>query len=271
MVARTQHAEGGGVVISTLMFASAAAVIVHRLPTGWRVSTRRKLSGHRRRKLLEAVGLVRGTEDGLHSVARAQAIGALAMALLTLTLILAQPSITNIAAGSFLVAAGWQFPLIMSRSREKKRRLEVDLELSDALGELVMGVEAGLTLESVMSQYSVRHKTSLASEFSFALDQVALGKPRTNALNEMRDRTPTPGMAMFVSAVQQNQRLGTPLAAVLRQQGETARRRRRQAVEEHAARLSLKMIFPTVFCILPTLLVVIVGPAIVRLIESLPG
>jgi tight adherence protein C len=76
-------------------------------------------------------------------------------------------------------------------------------------------------------------------------------------------------MSMFVSAVQQNQKLGTPLAVVLRQQGETARRLRRQAVEEHAAKLSLKMIFPTVFCILPTLLVVIVGPAIRRFVSSL--
>ena len=147
----------------------------------------------------------------------------------------------------------------------------MELELSDALGELVMGVEAGLTLEAVMGQYALRHRTALADEFGFVLDRVSVGVPRTVALDQMRERTPTPGVSMFVSAVQQNQKLGTPLAGVLRQQGETARRRRRQAVEEHAAKLSLKMIFPTVFCILPTLLVVIVGPAIVRLVESLPS
>lgn len=271
MAPNFEYAKGRCVVVSSLMFATAAALIVHRLPSGWKVTTRKRLSGHRRSKLLEAVGLVRGTEDGLRSVARAQALGALTMALLTVLLLLASPTVTNVLAGGFLVASGWQLPLMLSRSKEKKRRLAVELELSDALGELVMGVEAGLTLEAVMGQYATRHKTSLADEFSHVLDQVALGKPRTVALNELRDRTPSAGVAMFVSAVQQNQRLGTPLAGVLRQQGETARRRRRQAVEEHAARLSLKMIFPTVFCILPTLLVVIVGPAVVRLIEALPG
>ena len=271
MVASAQHPEGGRVIIPALMFGSAAALIVHRLPAGWRGNTRRKLSTHRRAKLLEAVGLEQGTEDGLRSVPRAQAVGALAMAMLLLLLVEMSPTLTNLLAGSVLVAAGWQFPLMMSRGKEKKRRLDIELELSDALGELVMGVEAGLTLEAVMGQYASRHDTFLAKEFAFVLDQVALGTPRTTALSHMRDRTPTAGMAMFVSAVQQNQRLGTPLASVLRQQGETARRRRRQSVEEHAARLSLKMIFPTVFCILPTLLVVIVGPAIVRLIEALPG
>jgi len=258
-------------MVASLMFASAAALLVHRLPSSWRVRTGRSLSRHRRDTLLEAVGLVRGTDDGLASVAKAQVVGSLLMAVFALLVVMSQPSALNLLASGFLVAAGWQAPLMLARSKEKKRRLGVELELSDALGELVMGVEAGLTLEAVMGQYANRHRTALADEFTFVLDRVGVGVPRTTALDQMRERTPTPGVSMFVSAVQQNQKLGTPLAGVLRQQGETARRRRRQAVEEHAAKLSLKMIFPTVFCVLPTLLVVIVGPAIVRLVESLPG
>ena len=258
-------------MLESLMFATAAAVVVHRLPSSWRTRTRRSLSRHRREKLLEAIGLVRGTDDGLASVAKLQTIGALAMALLATLVVLSRPSFMNFVAGGLLVGSGWQAPLIVARAKEKKRRLSVDLELSDALGELVMGVEAGLTLEAVMGQYAARHRSALAEEFAYVLDRVGVGVPRATALEEMRKRTPSAGMSMFVSAVHQNQKLGTPLAGVLRQQGETARRRRRQAVEEHAAKLSLKMIFPTVFCILPTLMVVIVGPAIVRLIESLPS
>ncbi len=258
-------------MVESLMFASAAALLVHRLPSTWRVRTSRSLGRHRRAKLLEAVGLVRGTDDGLKSVAKTQLLAAMSMGALALLVVASAPSATNVLAAGFLVASGWQFPLIMARAHEKKRRLGVELELSDALGELVMGVEAGLTLEAVMGQYASRHRTALADEFAYVLDRVSVGVPRTVALDHMRERTPSPGVSMFVSAVQQNQKLGTPLAGVLRQQGETARRRRRQAVEEHAAKLSLKMIFPTVFCILPTLLVVIVGPAIVRLIESLPS
>jgi len=179
------------------------------------------------------------------------------------------PSGTNVLAAMMMAAGGWQGPLIIARSRERSRREAFELELSDALGEMVMGVEAGLTLESVMQQYARRHSSSLASEFSLVLDRVSLGYPRVAALEEFAARTPVPGVRLFVSAVQQNQMLGVPLADVLRQQSDTARRRRRQAVEEHAAKLSLKMIFPTVFCILPVLLVVICGPSIVRLMEAL--
>jgi len=123
----------------------------------------------------------------------------------------------------------------------------------------------------VMSQYAKRHDTDLSDEFTRVLNQIAVGTGRTEALKEFSERTPTPEVIGFVTAVQHNQRIGTPLAEILRQQARTARRRRRQAVEEQAAKLSLKMIFPTVFCILPVLLIVIVGPAIVRLLVTLPG
>jgi tight adherence protein C len=74
---------------------------------------------------------------------------------------------------------------------------------------------------------------------------------------------------MFTLAVAQNQSLGTPLASVFRQQAATIRRHRRQAAEASAAKLSMKMIFPTIFCILPVLMIVVVGPAIIRLLEVL--
>lgn len=191
-------------------------------------------------------------------------------AILGLGFVAARPNVGTVAAASMMAAAGWQIPLIRARSREELRRKRFDLELSDALGEMVMGVEAGLTLEAVMNLYARAHQSELSAEFARVIDLVGLGATRSAALDEFRTRTPTPFVSMFVSAVQQNQRLGTPLATVLRQQGRTARRRRQQAVEEYSAKLSLKMIFPTVFCVLPVLLIVIVGPAVIRVIESWP-
>jgi tight adherence protein C len=135
---------------------------------------------------------------------------------------------------------------------------------------MVMGVEAGLTLEAVMNLYSQTYDSDLGREFLRVLDLIKLGSTRLEALEVFRSRTPTNFVSTFVSAVQQNQRLGTPLAAVLRQQSRTARRRRQQAVEEHAAKLSLKMVFPTVVCVLPVLFIVIVGPAVIRVIQSWP-
>jgi tight adherence protein C len=257
-------------MLATFAFASAAAIFIHNVPSSWKLKNRYTMSANRRAKLREAIGLVHGNEDGLARVAKTQIISATSAALIMFFVIAPELTAPNALAGCLFVAAGWQTPLILSRSKEKRRRAEIELELSDALGALVMGVEAGLTLESVMSMYVLKRSTALAHEFSHVLDRIGVGVPRATALHEMRDRTPTSGISMFVAAVIQNQKLGTPLARVLRQQGETARRRRRQAVEEHAAKLSLKMIFPTVFCILPTIIVVIVGPAIVRLIEALP-
>ncbi len=120
-----------------------------------------------------------------------------------------------------------------------------------------------------MNIYATRHQSPLAEEFRAVLDRVALGVSRDLSLKEMLDRTPTPGIQLFVAAVRQNQRIGAPLATVLRQQASTARRRRRQSIEEQSAKLAMKMVFPTVFCVLPALMIAVVGPALIRTLESL--
>ena len=250
---------------------SAAAVVAQQVPHRMHGKTKKiKIGPKRRASLREAIGLVRGTESGLQSVLRTQILSSLVAGISGVIVVALRPTILTVFSVLVVVAGAWQVPLVINRSREHKRRRMFEIELSDALGEMVMGVEAGLTLEAVMNQYSKRHLSSLASEFARVLDRINLGSSRMAALEEFRDRTPTPGVRMFVSAVQQNQKLGTPLASVLRQQSQTARRRRRQAVEEHAAKLSLKMIFPTIFCILPVLLIVVVGPAIIRMIDTFP-
>ena len=255
---------------SAVMFGSAAAVLasgtVHLPKRTFRFSLRER----RRQLLRDAVGSVVGTDEALHAVFRLQMVAVAATTLIAVVLVLANPTALGVVAALLLIAGAWQVPLVVARSREQHRREQFDIELSDALGEMVMGVEAGLTLEGVMNVYAQRRATALAAEFAYVLDRINLGATRIAALEEFSERTPTPGVRSFVSAVQQNQKLGTPLAAVLRQQGETTRRKRRQAVEEHASKLSLKMIFPTVFCILPVLLIVIVGPSIIRLIETFP-
>ncbi len=263
-------------LLAALLMASGAAILVvtfrrmprpalAEMPTTWnRVSARRKPA------LLEATGLVHGTEPELARLARQQVMATLALGGLAVLLIVSSPSATTVLASIPMVMLGWKGPLMVARSRERKRRVQVDLELVDALGEMVMGVEAGLTLDVVMMRFAHGRSTPLAEEFRNVLDRVQFGTPRSEALAAMADRTPTPTVRMFSTALTQNQRLGTPLAGVLRQQATTARRQRRQAVEEKAAKVPMKMIFPTVFCILPVLMIVVVGPAIIRLIDVLP-
>lgn len=258
-------------VISASMWGAAAFLLASRSPLTQLRFPGRRPRARRLRTLRDAVGPVHGTPAGLRTVARQQIGAVFFCGLIAAALIINSPTPVNIMASVFIVLGAWQSPLVMARAREKRRRQALDLELNDTLGEMVMGVEAGMTLESVMNLYARRHDTELSSEFLHLLGRIDLGSTRAAALQEFCDRTPTLGVQMFVSALQQNQKLGTPLAEVLRQQSETSRRRRRQAVEEAAAKLSLKMIFPTVFCVLPVLLIVIVGPSIVRLVHGLPG
>lgn len=268
-------------LLAALLFASGAALLVmavRRTPVAAtadaeRVSplaTLQRVSARRRPALLEAVGPVHGTDVELARIARQQIIAVVTLGVLAVLLVLSAPSSTTVLAAIPMILLGWKGPLMIARSRESKRRSEIDLELVDALSEMVMGVEAGLTLDVAMMRYAHTRATPLANEFRFLLDRVQLGAPRAEALLELGDRTPTPTMRMFSAALLQNQKLGTPLAAVLRQQATTARRQRRQAVEERAAKVPMKMIFPTVFCILPVLMIVVVGPAIIRLVDVLP-
>lgn len=273
MAAYSQRSPGDRVTVhlfAASMFAAAAGLASFHLLESARRPRTPTVSDRQRAVLLDAVGSVYGTERGLLAVARARVAAVSIAVVFGAVLLSVKRTPLVLLAVVCLTAAAWQVPLILARARERRRRSEFDVELTDALGEMVMGVEAGLTLESVMRAYAHGHDSSLASEFAHVLDLVNLGIPRMDALSEFVERTPTTGVRTFVAAVQQNQKLGTPLAEVLRQQGETARRRRRQAVEEYSAKLSLKMIFPTVFCILPMLLIVIVGPAIVRLVHALP-
>jgi tight adherence protein C len=232
-------------------------------------STRRRLSEKRTASLIDAAGLVLGGDDAFARLARQQVIGALAGGVVGGVVFLGNPTAVTVFAAVALIAVGWKGPVILARGREERRREQLDLELVDTLGELVMGVEVGLSLDVAMARYADTRTSALASEFRHYLDLVHLGWSRAEAMDEFARRNPTPIVRLFVAAVVQNQRLGTPLAGILRQQAATARRQRRQLVEEKAAKIPLKMIFPTVFCILPALMIVVVGPAMVRLLEAL--
>lgn len=259
------------VTATALLYGTAASIAAVRLSSARLRLPRRDLSVARQNTLVDAMGRVAGTPEKMRAVARQQLMATIVAVFLMTAVVASQPRLMNVLAAGAVVLGSRQVPLLTARSREKARRRAFDLELTDSLGEMVMGVEAGLTLEAVMNLYARRHDSPLGREFRVMIDRINLGTPRTVALQEFAERTPTLEAQTFVSALQQNHKLGTPLAEVLRQQGASSRRRRRQAVEEAAAKLSLKMIFPTVFCILPVLMVVVVGPAVVRLVHSLPG
>ena len=242
---------------------NTSAVDIQRTE-GARRPTRRPFD----RSRMDALGPVLGTSQRLQRVARLQFLSVGSVGLLLVLSLMRAPSTVNLGRRSRLRR---RLASATDPGRRQSQALAqaVDRELGDALGELVMGVEAGLTLEAVMTRYADRRTTPLAVEFEQMVGTVALGGTRNEALTAFERRCPTRTVKMFTLAVAQNQSLGTPLAAVFRQQAVTIRRHRRQAAEADAAKLSMKMIFPTIFCILPVLMIVVVGPAVIRLLEVL--
>jgi len=218
---------------------------------------------------LDALGPVLGTPAETKKLRLQQHSALVGCGVLAVLLVMKSPSPMSYFAAFTISVPAWQAPLAVSRRRSLRFVETVDRELGDALGEIVMGVEAGLSLESVIQRYATDRQTPLAGEFDHLVRSVQLGATREQALDDFQDRIPANTVRQFVSAARQNQEPGTPLGAVLRKQAATLRRHRRQAAETAAAKLSMKMIFPTVFCILPVLLIVIVGPAAIRLLEVL--
>lgn len=219
-----------------------AMTVAAPVVTGSSTTARPRVPGEHSRH--DALGLVEGTPEAVRALMLRQVIATTLAGLVIALLVASQPTVIGVVAGLSAVAGAWQFPLIAARRRETERRAAVDRELTDAIGEMVMGVEAGLTLDAVTTRYADRHLTPLGDEFRHHAQTIAAGTSRPDALHLLRDRTPTPIMRSFISAVEQNVVLGTPLADVLRNQAETTRRHRRQAAEARAAGVSMKMTFP---------------------------
>ena len=172
-----------------------------------------------------------------------------------------------------LVAAGlgWVVPETMMQSKAKHRGKEIQRDLPDILDLLTVSVEAGLGFDAALVKVVERKKGPLADEFGIVLREIRVGKPRRDALRELSERVKVDDITSLVSAVIQADQLGVGISNILRIQAEQVRTKRRQQAEESAMKAPIKMLFPLVFFIFPTLFVVLLGPAIIQIAETLLG
>jgi len=157
-------------------------------------------------------------------------------------------------------------PQMWLRLRVSSRQNEIQKALPDALDMLTIGVEAGLGFESAMMRVGEHWDNALTHEFRRAVAEMRVGMSREEALRRMSQRSGVQDLHTFVAVLIQSSRLGVSIADVLHTQSYQMRLRRRQRAQEQAQKAAIKMVFPLVFFIFPAMFVVILGPAIPRLV-----
>jgi len=151
------------------------------------------------------------------------------------------------------------------------RKRLISRALPDTLDLLQVSMEAGLGFDLALSKVIEKTKGPLSSEFKKALEEIMVGKSRKEALKDIGKRTGVEDLQLFINNIIQSEQLGVGIAKVIQVQSDQLRVLRRQRVEEEVMKIPIKMLFPLIFFIFPTTLMVILGPVILKIIKELGG
>jgi tight adherence protein C len=163
---------------------------------------------------------------------------------------------------------GWLGPNLFLYQKTYDRSNRMRRELPDAIDLMTISVESGLAFDAAVQQVAKNTEGPLADEFSRVLREMQIGKGRADALRSLADRTNVDDLKGFVTSMVQADSFGIPIAAVLRIQSSEMRIKRRQAAEEKAQKVPVKITVPLIFCILPCLFIAVMGPAVIHIMDS---
>ena len=172
----------------------------------------------------------------------------------------------GLAAGGALL--GYYAPNLVLYQKAYNRSEQIRKDLPDALDLLTISVEAGLAFDAAVSQVARNTEGPLADEFFRVLQEMQIGLGRSEALRALGDRTDVEELRGFVTAMVQADAFGIPIANVLRVQAKEMRIKRSQRAEEMAQKVPVKILFPLIFCILPVLFIVVLGPAAITIYDA---
>lgn len=186
---------------------------------------------------------------------------------LALGLVLSIP-LTGLVAAAIGGAVGFWLPVIVLNQTASARRTSIERSLPDAVDLLTLAVEAGLSLDAGIADVTGRFHNALGDEFNKVLREVRLGRPRMAALEDMGRRSGVAELHNLIQAITQSEQMGIGISRSLRVQAGELRRSRRSFAQERAAQASLRMIFPMVGCIFPTIWIILLGPALLGIIKA---
>jgi tight adherence protein C len=178
----------------------------------------------------------------------------------------------SVLGAVWAAAMGWIAPVFYVGRRVKARQKAIQKALPDALDMLVVCVEAGLGLNQALVRVAeeIEGVSPLLSEQMVLVNlEIRAGTSREEALRKFAERTGVPEVSSLVAMLIQTDRFGTSVANALRVQAASLRTKRRQRAEEAAAKTAIKLVFPLVFFIFPALFVIILGPAMIQIFETL--
>ncbi len=191
-----------------------------------------------------------------------------AIGLFVIMLVLTQQFPVAVLFGILGVGVGYIGPEFWLGRRVTARSFAMVLQLPDALDLLTISVEAGLGFDAALAKVVEKMEGPLVMEFRQALAEIRMGRTRREALRDVAKRADAQPINNFIGAIVQAEQLGVPIAKVLQIQSQQLRIERRQRAEEAAAKAPVKMLFPMVGCIFPTIFIVILGPAIITVIRG---
>jgi tight adherence protein C len=168
-------------------------------------------------------------------------------------------------------AAGWVVPMTIVRRRAEARMEEVETDLPELIDLLVVTVEAGLALNRSLQVASERFHGPLRDELRLSLQEQQMGLSTKVALSNMLARCETPSMRSFVRSIVQGEALGVSMGSIMRNLAAETRKRRRQHAEERAHKAPVKMLFPLVLLMFPSMFIVLLYPAVQKFTEAFGG
>src|SRR4051812_339216 len=174
-----------------------------------------------------------------------------------------------VVAIGLLWGASFLYPDVLVNRKIDERQKEISRKLPDILDLLVISVEAGLGFEQALDRTCTAVPGALSDEFRRMLHEIRIGSTRADALRAMADRSDVPELRAFILAMLQADTFGVSISRLLRSQADEMRIKRRLKAQEQAQKAPVKMLFPLVFCIFPSIFVVILGPAMINISRAL--